>query len=410
MLNDYAKPVSELEMLGIDTKEIAMANIVFVPLPEFGHLNPTFKLARSLMKNGHCIYYLGIPDREKYINHQGFKFISIFSQACPKGWLYKDAAPVIDNLGRMLLQIGQTYAGDVLNEIREAIKKCGADLLLIDLMLRDLVMVGDNLGIPCALYSTSLIEGYLKFIRSDYDPADNLPVLILCPKELDIPHSNRRSGRYYVEACVDPERKDLDPFPWDKVDDTKRLIYCSLGSQCHQYRQSRSFFRTTIDAMRGNPEWQLILTIGPCLNIADFQPSPENVVIVNWAPQLEILKRSSLMMNNAALGSVKECIFLGVPMIVFPVMWDQPANAERVVYHGLRVRGDINSVSVDQIRNLVDSLDNPMFKRRIDSISKIFHQIEESEISVKIIDGILDGTSGFFPSPDTKKSGLSRSK
>ena len=123
-----------------------MAKIALAPLPEHGHLNPTFKLARSLRQSGHGVCYLGRPDIEEYVGYQGFEFISIYNQA------WRNVSLSIDSLS----------AKDVVNEVGEAFQKSGADLLLL-------------------------------------------------------------------------ERKELNSFPWDKVDDTKRLIYCSLGSQNHQY-------------------------------------------------------------------------------------------------------------------------------------------------------------------------------
>jgi UDP:flavonoid glycosyltransferase YjiC (YdhE family) len=368
-----------------------MAKIALVPVPEFGHVNPTFKLARSLLRRGHEVYYLSLADLEKYIRCQGFEFISIFGQACPKGSLYKDAPQGAGNIYRMLLQIGHIDAGDVLNEVKEAVQQSKADLLLIDILLRDLSVVGRELGIGCALHSVTITDGYLGLSPSDHDFADDLPVLVLCPQELDFPHSDRQKGHYYIEACIELERTDLSRFPWDRVVADRRLIYCTLGSHSHQYSQSPSFFRTVIEAMRGRPEWQLVLAIGARLNVADFQSVPDNVVIVNWAPQLEILKRASLMISNAALGSIKDCIFFGVPMILFPVMWEQPDNAARVVHHGLGVRGNINTVSAEQIRNLIDRLDNPTIKRRIASMSKKFRQIENSGIGVRVVERILEG-------------------
>jgi MGT family glycosyltransferase len=217
-----------------------------------------------------------------------------------------------------------------------------------------------------------------------------LPIIVLCPQEIDFGCAQRKSNYYYLEASIETERKEAHAFRWDGVDESKPLIYCSFGSQCHQYEQSEGLFRAIIEAMRERPGWQLILSVGPYLNMSDFQPIPENVLLVKWAPQLEMLERASIMITHGGLGGVKEAIFFGVPMIVFPCRWDQPHNAARVVYHGIGVRGNINDASVEQIHSLIDAVDkDPMFKSRVDAMSRAFREIENSGVGVSAVEKII---------------------
>jgi zeaxanthin glucosyltransferase len=103
-----------------------------------------------------------------------------------------------------------------------------------------------------------------------------------------------------------------------------------------------------------------------------------------------MLGRASIMITHGGLGGVKEAIFFGVPMIVFPCRWDQPHNAARIVYHGLGVRGDINNDSVGQIHSLIDAVDkDPQFKSRIDAMSRTFREIENSGVGVSTVETII---------------------
>jgi MGT family glycosyltransferase len=142
--------------------------------------------------------------------------------------------------------------------------------------------------------------------------------------------------------------------------------------------------------MRERPDWQLVLAAGVHLRATDLHPVPDNVVVVNWAPQLEMLERASIMITHGGLGGVKEAIFFGVPMIVFPCRWDQPHNAARIVYHGLGVRGDINNGSVGQIHSLIDAIaKDPKFKSRVDAMSRTFREIEDSGVGVSTVEKII---------------------
>jgi UDP:flavonoid glycosyltransferase YjiC (YdhE family) len=103
-----------------------------------------------------------------------------------------------------------------------------------------------------------------------------------------------------------------------------------------------------------------------------------------------MLERASIMITHGGLGAVKECILFGVPMIAFPCKWDQPFNAARVVAHGLGVRGSINKVTAGQIHRLIETVaGNPSFKSRVDAMSKVFNEIENSGKGVKILERII---------------------
>lgn len=388
-----------------------MATIMFLPFPEFGHVNPTLKLARELKQSGNRVCYLGLADFEEYVRSQGLEFIPIMESSYPKGSSGERSARM--KLGRVELIMRETRKADdeisskpfegFKNEFEEIIRGTAPDLLIVDFLIGGLAyMAAREFGITSAVFSVTLLEGWMIGEPPDDPEHLELPMLILCPEEFDFPGAARKPNRHYIEASIDLQRKELHPFPWRELDESRPLIYCSLGSESHLYEQSWRLFRAIIEAMSAKPDWQLVLAIGPYLNTSDFQPHPENVVLVNWAPQLDMLRRASIMITHGGLGAVKECICLGVPMIVFPFKWDQPFNAARAVAHGLGVRGNVNNVSARQIHNLIDAIvGDPLLKIRIDAMSKKFNEIENSgrgvEILEKIIRDFRDSRNGAAP-------------
>jgi len=52
-------------------------------------------------------------------------------------------------------------------------------------------------------------------------------------------------------------------------------------------------------------------------------------MVVNWAPQLEILRHSSTgsFLSHCGWNSCVESISMGVPLSTWPVSYDQPSNA-----------------------------------------------------------------------------------
>jgi UDP:flavonoid glycosyltransferase YjiC (YdhE family) len=97
------------------------------------------------------------------------------------------------------------------------------------------------------------------------------------------------------------------------------------------------------------------------------------------------------MITNGGLGTIKECILSGVPMIVFPGDFEQPGNAARVVYHGIGLMGDYQRASAEQIRSMIDRINNnAAFKSKIETMKDKFIEMENAELSIKIIEERLN--------------------
>lgn len=219
-------------------------------------------------------------------------------------------------------------------------------------------------------------------------PALKFPEIILCPRQFDFPRAED-PNRFYVAPSIDFDRSEPD-FPWDRLTPGKPILYCSLGSQSHLFPGSRDFLQAVIDMLSQQSAWQGIVSVGPLLSPSQFRVPGENVLLVNVAPQLQVLQRASLMITHGGLSSVKECIYYGVPMLVFPLKRDQPGNAARVVYHGLGVMGNPKRISVEKLRTLVGAVQgSPSIRANIEAMSQEFQRAERLNPGLEIIEGML---------------------
>jgi UDP:flavonoid glycosyltransferase YjiC (YdhE family) len=92
------------------------------------------------------------------------------------------------------------------------------------------------------------------------------------------------------------------------------------------------------------------------------------------------------MVSHAGLNSVKESIYFGVPMILFPLIRDQPSNAARAVYHGLAVKGAYANCSIERIRELLESIGrNPSIRTRTETMAQTFRKHEDAEVGTRTI-------------------------
>jgi zeaxanthin glucosyltransferase len=368
-----------------------MARIVFAMMPEPGHLFPTYKLAKELRSRGHSIHYLVAEWCEKHLRDQGLDYTT-GSEAL---WhaVFSAGPSNLEDANRTLL--------DFKAEALKLLRSTAMDLIIVDGFLHALALIARDYGSPAILLHTNFhnvprlpLESDLRVYSgaSGSSPSSlNVIELILCPRDLDFSRvSTDGRTRYHIEPSVDLEREEPDFF-WGNIDDDRPLIYCSLGSQSSVAKDERKkLLQAVLGAMAVRQDCRMVLSIGTRLTAADFRSPPPNVMLVNWAPQLTVLRKASVMINHGGLGTVKECILCGVPMIIFPLLNDQPMNAARVVYHGLGLRGDMRHASVEGILSSIRRLESDdSYKTRIEAMRDRFLEAETSLKGPNIIEKFL---------------------
>jgi len=436
-----------------------MATILFSLLPEEGHLNPSFRLARGLRERGHQVLYLAFEDLRDRILSEGFEFVPLFPDVYPAGLLQRQRSRLSQARGlrqilselrdsaahtrsyfsrwtdgsadRLLASIdpdlvvadsmapfmaltahGAKRPAVLLNVVlpsEQAISVPPCDspriplrgladrlrttlgwkryLLRKRLRKQALRWLGCDEDLPGAILRIARRAGFSTDrvdLRTSMGPALRMPEIVLCPRELDFPHAEM-PDRHYVEPAIDLERSGGE-FPWHLLDPAKTLIYCAMGSQSHRSGEAGGIVRAAIEAVRGREDWQLVVVTGAG---AGDSPAgePSNVIRTERAPQLEILRKAALMITHGGLGSVKECVYFGVPMIVFPLMRDQPGNGARVVHHGLGAWGILapETLRMEIERVLADGA----LQARMRIFSQRFQALERERPSLNILESLL---------------------
>src|SRR5258706_8121639 len=120
------------------------SSITFLMVPESGHLNPTFKIARQLKAHGHKVWYAGVADFEDHIRSLGFGFIAILECSFPKGFTSRPGAGA-ENVTAFLkdkaAQMNLTFEGLLEGEFRALLNPIRTDLLVIHAVLLTYALV-----------------------------------------------------------------------------------------------------------------------------------------------------------------------------------------------------------------------------------------------------------------------------
>lgn len=389
-----------------------MAKILIVMRPEKGHLNSSLKIAKTLKARGHTAIYLQLFEFEDYVRKEGVEFAPLFGEFFPKGYeVHRDySVSLFAQLSRYFDRLTAGQRRNTLDILKDEMNKA------VDTVQPDLVLMDSYLAIPlmpampahkppCMFLNSTVVDPYTE---TAFAYVSRMTTLFLCPQEFDLPHQQRLPQYRYVEASCDVDRKETAGFPWDRIDEKKKLVYCALGSQSHwshegadlaeKLRNIQTFLQAVISALSGQTDYQLVMATGLHLRAEDFHSVPPDAVLVNETPQLAILKKAHIAITHGGLNSVKECIFFGVPMIVFPVTREQSANAARVAFHKIGVAGNLKTASAESIGSSIAKLESdPAFKDRANAMMEVFQKAEREQGAANLIEECLSGKLAVPP-------------
>jgi zeaxanthin glucosyltransferase len=219
------------------------------------------------------------------------------------------------------------------------------------------IALGLDVNLPAYVRKLSSKQGGAAPVNWDcfLAPKLSLPEFFLAPRELEFDFEPP-ARCHWLGWSLDEGRAD-EPFPTERLDPSRPLVYCALGSLSLVYvsgRRLRVFLQAVIDALAARPHLQLALATGGALGRDDLDVSAPGAIVLDRMPQLQMLSHARMMITHCGLHSLMECASRGVPMIAFPLAFDQFGNAARVVYHGLGVRGDIRTATAESIGRLID--------------------------------------------------------
>ncbi len=228
-----------------------------------------------------------------------------------------------------------------------------------------------------------------------------LPVLVTHTLKMEFPHVPANNV-FYIGPMVAVDRTEslMDPksdavvnriLAQHDVDNGARrpLVYCALSSFLGV---DRDFFHNVINAFRIRSDWDLIIGMGGMKAPADIGHVPPNIHILNWAPQLTILKHADCAITRAAPGTLNECIQFGVPMVAYSTKtMDQNGTAARIAFHRVGIRADKDADKAIDIVNHVQSLlTDPVYRANIAAMQRHYTSYAKSDDPVRLIESFME--------------------
>ena len=180
-------------------------------------------------------------------------------------------------------------------------------------------------------------------------------------------------------------RQEID-FPWEQLDG-RPLIYASMGTTRNAQARVLHMIAEacrTIDA-------QLVVSLGGRFDQEKLGRLAGNPLVFNFVPQLEILKRASLVITHAGPNTVFETLMEGKPMVAIPIAHDQPAIAARIARLGTAEVLPIMHLSSEKIARAVEkTLKSPSYREAALKIQRTLRSLNGVQRAADIIEQSLD--------------------
>lgn len=374
--------------------------------PSTGHLNPMTALGRELQRRGHCVTLFGIADAKSKALAAGLNFCMIGESQHPYGATAQSLAKLGQLSGFSALQYTMILMKEginlLLSEAPQAIKAASVEALLVDQLTVEGETIAEFLQIPfitvcnalpvnqeasippfftswshnTALWArlrnraaylltrqiTKPLTQVLDIYRQKWslplysqaphkDSFSQLAQLSQLPQELDFPRQSLPKCFHFTGPYQDPTGREPTPFPYEKLTG-QRLIYASLGTIQNQLLE---IFHTIASACIGL-DVQLVISLGGSSGSELIQGLPGSPLVVNYAPQLELLKKTTLTVTHAGLNTVLESLSNSIPMLAIPIANDQPAVAARLAWAGAGEVVPLSQLTVPRLQTSIQQL------------------------------------------------------
>jgi zeaxanthin glucosyltransferase len=200
-------------------------------------------------------------------------------------------------------------------------------------------------------------------IKPNWEDASSLlsdrPCITQCPGEFDFESSHGPKEFHYAGPFHDGEGRPELSFPWNRLTG-EPIVYASMGTV---QNGNADVFGTIVAAVAKHKSAQLVLSIGNVLRPEQIGPVTKNAIVVNHAPQLELLKKAWVCITHAGFNTVLEALTQGVPQVAIPATNDQPGVAARIAAHQIGVVASLERLTVSHLSTLVDEvLNNSMYR------------------------------------------------
>jgi len=395
--------------------------ILLVVPPLTGHVTPLRAVAVSLIANGHQVAWCGPQPALSALT--GLSLIPkpnsvpvpLFPAGSSEPFDVEHRPSELRGFAALRF-LWQSYliplADSMAPGVWAAVERFGPDIILTDQQALAGALAAKALGVPWATSATTPSEladplrGLPKIAdwvlqlqhdlcgRHGVAPSDLRfsPDLVLAftTRELSGPPADGLPVRYVGTTTPAASIVDFD----GGLLDGRPLVIVTLGTS--NARTGIRFLAECSDALAAMPEVQ-----GLVVDPTGLLPGGP-VLTVPRIPQVDLLRRASVLVCHAGHNTVCESLAAGVPLVVAPIRDDQSAVAQSVVAAGAGVRLRFDRSLAEHVRQAVETvLHTPEYTDAAARLGQSLASAGGAAAAVRHLESLAPATKGGQPCPPT---------
>lgn len=401
-----------------------------------GHLNAMTALARRLQTRGHDVVCFGIPDAARGVAAAGLPFESYGEQLFPLGYMAMMSEKLSKLSGDEAIAFTFQWIGDgcraELEETPGLLERIKVEGLVLDRIAGGVSSVAMAKGVPFVHISCTPLIDYsgvtppwmfpwphedseaarernrlgvagfrqavapmtdvmLQYVIASGvavdgdDPAwseSKLAHITQLPAAFDFPGNHLPSHRHHTGPFHDGKGREDVAFPWERMTGAP-VIYASMGTLQTGLTE---VFRAILKATE-REGYQVVLSVGPSTDPKSLATQRADTIVVQSAPQLELLKLAALCVTHAGMNTTLEALAQGVPLVAIPITNDQPGVAARILASGTGLFVPVKELTAEKLTALVDEvLGDKRYRERARALQQEIASLDGLGMAAELIE------------------------
>jgi MGT family glycosyltransferase len=141
-----------------------------------------------------------------------------------------------------------------------------------------------------------------------------------------------------------------------------------------------------MDAVRGQ-NINLFATLGKNNSPESLGPLPDNVRVAQYVPQSLVLPKVAAVICNGGSGVTMGTILAQKPMVIVPMISDQPENARRCEFLGLAKMLPQKKLNKENAWRAIQAvMQEPRFRLRAEEVGRAFAEFKGAENGASLLE------------------------
>ncbi|CRK62058.1 glycosyltransferase, MGT family [Alloactinosynnema sp. L-07] len=322
-------------------------HVLITSLASHGHTYPILPLATATRRAGHQVTYATHSSFHPVLTGLGFAVEDV-GMTISEAFAEVTAGQPIDFANREKMEglVGKVFASAlprrVARDLGPVLERVKPDLVIYEAATIGAGFAARAAGIPVLCHAFgrgnvrepfSDMKRLLAEVAAEFgvpfDPTSASP-----DPYLDIFPESLQDTEFLAVAA---DRIPIRPVPFAEpgelpawvAEHREPLTYLTLGTAFGQAH----VLRTAIDGLAGLPG-RVLVAAGPTVDVGTIGAVPDNVTVLPWVPQADLLPHVDLVVHHGGSGTTLGALAAGIPQLFLPQGADQFVNADAIAASG----------------------------------------------------------------------------